>query len=67
MKRNDQTPCDLAYHPRYPPHTLAPDPRQPELALVPPRPVWFTTCCPRCASPHRTKAEYQDCIIESRR
>lgn len=63
---------------QYPPHTLAPDPRQPELALTPPErppdrrrcdfpirasPV-FTSCCPICGGVHGTQADYRRCVSE---
>lgn len=35
--RKDQRPEQHAYLIRYPPHTLAPDPHQPELDLRPPQ------------------------------
>ncbi len=68
------TPETLAAHrtrhareKRYPPHTLAPDPHQPELELVPPaRPPCPTRKlladnCPHCGSVHLTKAETVAC------
>lgn len=60
----------------YPTHTLAPDPLQPELMLVPQRPPdrnpclpiraspVFTSCCPVCGGVHGTKADYRICVSE---
>lgn len=49
--RTDQIPVSPLTLPRYPPHSLAPDPRQPELELRPQK-----ILCTRCGSVHQVPA-----------
>ncbi len=61
-------------HGQYPQHTLAPDPHQLELMLVPTGPPTRSPClpiraspmfvsfCPVCGGVHATKADYSACV-----
>jgi hypothetical protein len=49
---------------RYPPHTLAADPHQPELELRPqrcPTARRFADVCPRCKGIHTSSADAEHC------
>lgn len=59
MRRTDQTPVEATLLPRYPPHTLAPDPHQLELNLWPAR--RFADICPRCRCLHDSQEAVQAC------
>lgn len=55
-----------AREPRYPAHTLAPDPQQAELPLVPsPRARRFADACRWCGSIHTSSAERAQCQLDN--
>ena len=57
MKLSQDTLARHAQRTRYPEHTLAPDPRQPELKLRPMR----ADNCTRCKGLHFTAADAEHC------
>ena len=66
--RNDQEPDDHSRLPRYPPHTLAPDPHQRELPLRPPCPTvrkLRADVCRVCNSVHLNAAERLACTMQA--